>query len=112
MDLAIYEKNEKRADELQEKYGLTMTLHDLYAWETLTEDEVIYLQKYRDCEYPKYTGDCYVDQVLAEAFNKKIALCNLTESMLTDSCAKDLYEGGCLELDEALELQKFRALKG
>lgn len=110
MSFDVYDKNEKRADELQEKYGLTMVLHDLFAWEALTEAEVIHLQNYKDREHPRYTGNYDEDSVLSEAFDKKISALNLTESMLTDSCAKELYENGCLELDEAIELQKFRAL--
>ncbi len=111
MDFVVYEKNEKRADELQEKYGLTMTLHDLYAWEILTEGEVIALQKYKDEEHPRYTGDNNTDKALAEAFEKKIASRNLKETILTDPCAKELYDGGCLELDEAFELQRLRTIK-
>jgi hypothetical protein len=111
LDFTIYEKNEKRADELQRKYGLTETLHDLYAWETLTEEEVIKLQSYKNKVLPKYTGNYDTDLVLTEAFEKKLSTLNLTEAMLTNSCARELYEGGCLELHEALELQKLRALK-
>ena len=46
--VTLYEKNEKHADELQDRYGLTMTLHDLFAWEELTEEEVIGIQQYKD----------------------------------------------------------------
>lgn len=46
LDWNIYFKNLPKADALQEKYGLTETLKDLYAWEILSADEVIELQKY------------------------------------------------------------------
>ena len=110
MDFTIYDKNEKRADELQEAYGLTMTLHDLYAWEELTESEVIGLQQYRDRTYPKYSGDYVSDLKLQEAFEKELATWDLREEQLTDPKARSLYESFCLELDEALELQRLRSL--
>lgn len=106
----MYEKNEKRADELQEKYGLTMTLRDLFAEEILTEAEVIALQKYKDIVQPSYTGDTETDSLLTEAFEKKLAELNFTESILTNSGVKDLYTNGCLTLDEAVELQKLREI--
>jgi len=111
VDFTTYNKNEKRADELQEKYGLSMTLHDLYAWEELTESEVIGIQQYRDRTYPKYTGDAESDLKLQEAFEKEFAARNLTEDQLIDYKAKSLYENSCLDLDEALELQRLRTIK-
>ena len=110
MDLTIYEKNEQRANELQEQYGLTMTLHDLFAWEELTEQEVIGIQRYCDRSHPKYTGEIESDLRLQEAFEKEVVTWNLSEDLLTDSKAKNLYKSGCLELDEAVELQRLRAL--
>ena len=46
LDWDVYFKNLPGADALQEKYGLSETLKDLYAWEVLSADEVIELQKY------------------------------------------------------------------
>ena len=108
-ELAIYEKNKKRADELQREYGLSETLHDLFAWEELTEAEVIGIQKYYDRTHPKYTGNEESDLKLQEAFEAEVATWNLNEDQLTDSKAKSLYESFCLDLDEALELQKLRS---
>lgn len=110
-DLAIYNKNKKRADELQKKYHLSETLHDLYAWEELTEAEAISIQQYHDRVYPKYTGEIESDLKLQEAFEVKVATWDLDVSKLVDHKAKSLYESCCLELDEALELQRLRALK-
>ena len=110
-DLIIYNRNKPRADELQKEFGLTETLHDLFAWEELTEEEVIGIQKYRDITYPKYTGDSESDLRLQEAFNKECATWNLSESQLIDHKAKSLYESCCLNLDEAIELQRLRASK-
>lgn len=110
MNFDVYEKNEKRADELQDKYGLTMTLHDLFAWEELTEEEVIGIQQYKDRVRPKYTGDYESDMNLQEAFEKEYASWNLSEGQLTDTKAKSLYESCCLDLDEAIELQRLRSI--
>lgn len=109
-DLAIYTKNEKRANELQEKYGLTMTLHDLFAWEELTESEAIGIQQYRDRTYPKYTGEVESDLKLQEAFEIEVSSWNLDADQLKDPKAKSLFESCCLDLDEALELQRIRTL--
>ena len=109
-DWAMYDKNKKRADELQKEYGLTETLHDLFAWEELTESEVIGIQQYKDRTRPKYTGDYESDVKLQEAFETEYATWNLSENQLTDEKAKSLYESCCLELDEALELQRLRSL--
>ena len=108
--LEIYEKNEKRANELQEKYGLINTLRDLYAWEELTESEAIGIQQYRDRTYPKYTGDTESDLRLQEAFEKEYVTWDLSADRLVDPKAKSLYESFCLDLDEALELQRLRTL--
>lgn len=110
VDFEIYKQNEKQAYKLQKKHGLTETLRDLYAWEVLTADEVVNLQEYKNRVQPEYTGNYETDKLLAEAFTKKITAMNLTESVLTDICAKELYESGCLELHEAFELQRFRTL--
>lgn len=104
----IFNKNEQKADALQEKYGLNMTFRDLYACEDLTEEEAIGLQQYRDRTYPKYTGIEEIDSKLMEDFEKEYASWDLDESKLTDSKAKDLYESCCLDIDEALELQRIR----
>ena len=109
-DWAIYDKNKKRADELQAKYCLTETLHDLFAWEELTESEVIGIQQYKDHTRPKYTGDYESDMKLQEAFEKEYATWNLSENQLTDPKAKSLYESCCLDLDEAIELQRLRSI--
>lgn len=109
-DFTIYNKNEKHAKELQEKYGLINTLRDLYAWEELTESEAIGIQQYRDRTYPKYTGEHESDIKLLEAFEKEVATWNLNEDLLIDTKAKNLYESFCLDLDEALELQRLRTL--
>jgi hypothetical protein len=109
-DFAIYKKNENRANELQKQYGLTETLHDLYAWEELTEAEAVGIQQYRDRTYPTYTGEVESDLKLQEAFEAKVASWDISESQLVDAKAKSLYESFCLDLDEALELQKIRNL--
>lgn len=108
--MTIYDKNKQRADELQQQYGLMETLHDLFAWEELTEEEAIGIQKYFDATHPKYTGEYESDLKLLEAFEKEVATWDISEDQLTDPKAKSLYESCCLELDEALALQKIRLL--
>ena len=107
----IFNKNEQKADALQEKYGLNMTFRDLYAGETITEFEAIELQKFFDKTRPNYTGDWDTDVKLREAYDKETAAMNLTESMLIESTAKMLYESGSLDIRQALELQRIRASK-
>ena len=110
-DLEIFIKNEQKADALQEKYGLNMTLRDLYACETITEFEAIELQKFVDKTRPNYTGDWDTDVKLHEAYDKETADMNLTEDMIIEPTAKMLYESGSLDIRPALELQKIRAQK-
>lgn len=87
----LYDKNLPAADKLQEQYGLTETLKDLYAWEILTEKEVIGIQAYKDT-HPDEESD------------------TLKESMLTDHKALTCYNSGSITLAEALELQKIRCI--
>ena len=107
----IFNKNEQKADALQEKYGLNMTFRDLYAGETITEFEAIELQKFVDKTRPNYTGDWDTDVKLREAYDKETTDMNLTEDMITEPTAKMLYESGSLEIRQALELQRIRAQK-
>ena len=107
----IFNKNEQKADALQEKYGLNMTFRDLYAGETITEFEAIELQKFVDKTRPNYTGDWDTDVKLHEAYDKETVAMNLTESMLIEPTAKMLYNSGSLDIREALELQRIRAQK-
>ena len=107
----IFDKNEEKADALQEKYSLNMTMRDLYACETITEAEAIELQKFVDKTRPNYTGDWDTDIKLREAYDKETADMNLTEDMIAEPTAKMLYEHGCLNIREALELQRIRAQK-
>ena len=109
--LEVFEKNEQKADALQEKYGLNMTMRDLYACETITEAEAIELQKFVDKTRPDYTGDWDTDVKLQKAYDKETAAMNLIESMLVEPTAKMLYESGSLDIREALELQRIRAQK-
>ena len=108
-NLEIFEGNAAKADKLQAEHNLLPSLRDLYAWEELTAEEAVGLQEYRDRTYPKYTGIHEVDIALQEAFEKEYATWDLNETKLTDPKAKDLYESFCLEIDEALELQRIRA---
>lgn len=110
-DIEIFLKNEQKADALQEKYGLNMTVRDLYACETITEFEAIELQKFVDKIRPNYTGDWDTDIKLSEAYDRETAAMNLTEHMITESTAKMLYNSGSLNIREALELQRIRAQK-
>ena len=107
-DLEIFIKNEQKADALQEKYGLNMTFRDLYACETITEAEAIELQKFFDKTRP-YTNDWDTLVKIHEAYDKETADMNLTEDMITEPTAKMLYESGCLDIRQALELQRIRA---
>ena len=109
-DLEIFIKNEQKADALQEKYGLNMTMRDLYACETITEAEAIELQKFVDKTRP-YTSDWDTLVKIHEAYDKETADMNLTEDMITEPTAKMLYESGSLNIREALELQRIRAQK-
>ena len=106
----IFNKNEQKADALQEKYGLNMTFRDLYAGETITEFEAIELQKFFDKTRP-YTSDWATLVKIHEAYDKETADMNLTESMLVEPTAKMLYNSGSLDIREALELQRIRAQK-
>ena len=106
----IFNKNEQKADALQEKYGLNMTFRDLYAGETITEFEAIELQKFVDKTRP-YTRDWETLVKIHEAYDKETADMNLTESMLVEPTAKMLYESGSLDIRQALELQRIRAQK-
>ena len=106
----IFNKNEQKADALQEKYGLNMTFRDLYAGETITEAEAIELQKFVDKTRP-YTRDWDTLVKIHEAYDKETADMNLTESMLIEPTAKMLYNSGSLDIREALELQRIRAQK-
>ena len=106
----IFNKNEQKADALQEKYGLNMTFRDLYAGETITEFEAIELQKFFDKTRP-YTSDWDTLVKIHEAYDKETADMNLTESMLVEPTAKMLYESGSLDIRQALELQRIRASK-
>ena len=107
----IFNKNEQKADALQEKYGLNMTFRDLYAGETITEFEAIGLQKFVDKTRPNYTGDWDTDVKLREAYDKETADMNLTEDMITEPTANMLYESGSLDIRQALELQRIRTQK-
>ena len=107
----IFNKNEQKADALQEKYGLNMTFRDLYAGETITEFEAIELQKFFDKTRPHYTGDWDTDVKLHEAYDRETAAMNLTEHMIIEPTAKMLYNSGSLDIREALELQRIRAQK-
>ena len=107
----IFNKNEQKADALQEKYGLNMTFRDLYAGEMITEFEAIELQKFVDKTRPNYTGDWDTDIKLREAYDKETADMNLTEDMITEPTAKMLYESGSLDIRQALELQRIRTQK-
>ena len=104
----IFNKNEQKADALQEKYGLNMTFRDLYAGETITEFEAIELQKFVDKTRP-YTNDWDTLVKIHEEYDKETADMNLTEDMITEPTAKMLYESGCLDIRQALELQRIRA---
>ena len=106
----IFDKNEEKADALQEKYGLNMTMRDLYAGETITEAEAIELQKFVDKTRP-YTNDWDTLVKIHEAYDKETADMNLTEDMITEPTAKMLYESGCLDIRQALELQRIRTQK-
>ena len=106
----IFNKNEEKADALQEKYGLNMTFRDLYAGETITEAEAIELQKFVDKTRP-YTRDWDTLVKLHEAYDKETADMNLTEDMITEPTAKMLYESGSLDIRQALELQRIRTQK-
>ena len=106
----IFNKNEQKADALQEKYGLNMTFRDLYAGETITEFEAIELQKFFDKTRPN-TGDWDTDTKIHEAYDKETADMNLTEDMITEPTAKMLYESGSLDIRQALELQRIRTQK-
>ena len=110
-DLEIFIKNEQKADALQDKYGLNMTLRDLYAWETITESEAIKLQKFVDKTRPVHTGDFDTDLKLDEAYDRETSAMNLTEHMIIEPTAKMLYNSGSLDIREALELQRIRAQK-
>ncbi len=110
-DIKVFERNAEKADKLQSEHDLFQSYRDLYAWEELTEDEAVGLQKYWDSTHPKYTGVEETDIKLTEAFEKEFATWNLDESKLIDPKAKDLYESFCLDLDEAFELQRIRALR-
>ena len=88
------EDGSKLAAALQEKYGLTETLKDLYAWEVLSADEAIGIQKYRD---EMREGGEPLD---------------LDESMLKDELAVKYYEKGFFSLGESLELQRIRMKNG
>ena len=104
----IFKRNAEKADKLQAEHGLFQSYRDLYAWEELTEDEVVGLQKYWNATHPQYTGIEEIDSKLMEGFEKEYASWDLDESKLTDPKAKDLYESCCLDIDEALELQRIR----
>ena len=110
-NLEIFERNAEKANKLQAEYNLLPTYRDLYAWEELTAEEAVGLQQYRDRTYPKYTGIHETDIKLREAFEKEYATWDLDESKLIDPKAKELYESFCLEIDEALELQRIRTSK-
>ena len=110
--IEVFLKNEQKADALQEKYGLNMTMRDLYAWETITESEAIKLQEFVDKTRPNYTGDWDTDIKLAEAYDKETSAMNLTEHMIVEPTAKMLYNSGSLNIREALELQRIRSLRG
>lgn len=111
-DIKVFERNAEKADKLQAEHNLFASYRDLYAWEELTEAEVVGLQKYWDATHPRYTGVEAVDSKLMEAFEKEYATWDLDESKLVDAKSKDLYNSGCLDLDEALELQRIRSLNG
>ena len=108
--IEIFERNEQKADALQEKYGLNMTMRDLYASELITETEAIKLQTFVDKIRPTRTGDEEVDTKLFEAFYAETEALNLTEDLITDPGAKKIYDGGSLNIREALELQRIRSL--
>ena len=110
-DIEIFIKNEQKADALQEKYGLNMTMRDLYACETITEFEAIELQKFVDKTRPDYTGDWDTDIKLSEAYDRETSAMKLTENMIIEPTAKMLYNSGSLGIREALELQRIRAQK-
>ena len=93
LDWNLYDKNLPKADALQEKYGLTETLKDLYAWEVLSADEVIGIQKYKD------------------AMQGREEPSGSDESALTDELSFRYYDKGCFTLGEALELQRIRTKK-
>ena len=90
LDWDVYFKNLPVADALQEKYGLSETLKDLYAWEVLSADEVIALQKYNN------------------EMQGREELLELDESTLRDVLAIEYYKKGFFTLGEALELQSIR----
>lgn len=108
--IEVFLKNEQKADTLQEKYGLNMTIRDLYAWETITESEAIKLHEFVDKNRPNYTGDWDTDIKLAEAYDRETSAMNLTEHMIVEPTAKMLYNSGSLDIREALELQRIRSL--
>jgi hypothetical protein len=110
-DIKVFERNAEKAAKLEAEHNLLPTYRDLYAWEELTAEEAIGLQEYRDRTYPKYTGIETADLALREAFEKEYATWDLDETKLVDPKAKDLYESFCLEIDEALELQRIRSLR-
>ena len=70
----IFERNAEKADKLQAEHGLFQSYRDLYAWEELTEDEVVGLQKYWNATHPKYTGIEEIDSKLMEDFEKNTLL--------------------------------------
>lgn len=109
--ITIFNKNEEKADMLQEKHGLNMTLRDLYASELLTDSEAIQLQEFIDKTRPIPTGDFDADLKLQEAYQNETVAMNLTEAMITNPTAKQLYMRGSLDIREALELQRIRALR-
>lgn len=106
----IFDRNEQKADALQEKYGLNMTMRDLYASEIITEAEAIKLQAFVDKIRPVRTGDEEVDTKLFEAFYAETEALNLTEDLITNPGVKKIYNGGSLNIREALELQRLRSL--
>lgn len=109
--IEVFLKNEQKADTLQEKYGLNMTMRDLYAWETITESEAIKLQEFVDKTRPNYTDNWDIDVELAEAYDRETFAMNLTEHMIVEPTAKMLYNSGSLDIREALELQRIRSLR-
>lgn len=109
--IEIFERNEQKADALQEKYGLNMTMRDLYASELITEAEAIKLQKFVDKIHPVHTGDFDTDLKLDEAYDRETSVMNLTEHMLIEPTAKMLYNSGSLDIREALELQRIRSIR-
>ena len=105
-NIEIFERNAEKAYKLAAKHNLLPTFRDLYAWEELTAEEAVGLQQHRDRAHPHYTGIQEIDIELCEAFAKEYATWDLDESKLTDPKTKSLYDCGCLDLDEALELHR------